>query len=310
MGVRAVIVVHDDSGQQRRFWAPWASKQNQIRYAAQFIHTTDQDGTPLTVDGYIAYITAHPDTLPAQDITDKGGYADPAETGDLDYRYQLWLCQTQRSVRYVVYNRYRDGSGWQPCEDLGTRGQLYEAAARMCRELASNIQRYMDRNNGFGMPGYPGAGHWHEQEAQFAEWLEHTDQQLLHRPGPAVVPPPRQYPLTARRMLARQVNTQLRRHYPEETIRSRMGTGGELTLTVPTRLADDTHASVITRIVGEALGQPFTCAVRLHRPSRHGVQTSSTCPDGNATLTLQPAQGAAADVDAVGVTATEDTASQ
>jgi hypothetical protein len=178
----------------------------------------------------------------------------------------------------------------------------------MCRELAANIQRYMDRNNGFGVPGYPGPGHWHEQEAQFAEWLEHTDQQLLHRPGPTVAPPPRQYPLTARRVLARQVNTRLRRQYPQETIRSRMGPGGELTLTVPTRLAADPHAALITRIVGEALGQPYTCAVRLHRPSRYGGQTGGARTQGNATLTLQPAHGTAAEGDAVGVSATEDTA--
>jgi len=41
VGVRAVILVHEDTGNQRRFWAAWASKQYQIPHLARFIHAAD-----------------------------------------------------------------------------------------------------------------------------------------------------------------------------------------------------------------------------------------------------------------------------
>jgi len=298
VGVRAVIVVRDDSGQERRFWAPWASKQYQIQYLAQFIHGADQDDTPLTLDGYIAYTASHPDTLPARDITEEGGYADPAETGDLDYRYQLLLCQTQRSFRYVVQDRDRDRHtpGWRVSEDLGTRGQLYEAAAWMCRELATTMQRYWDRSAGVGPPGHPGPDYWRQQERELAGWLEHTDPRPLHRPGPALQPVLPQYTLDAARSLAQQVNTRLRQHHPGVTIRTRVAPDGALTVTVPAELATDAEASRIAQLLGDLLGQPYTVAVRPHRPSRYGVRLGrdGTRTGVNATLTLRPVAAGAA----------------
>jgi len=292
MGVRAVIVVRDDSGQERRFWAPWASSHYQIQFLAEFIHTADHDGTPLTVGGYLAYTRAHPDTLPAHDITQDGGYADPAETGDLDHRYLLLLDNHQRTFRYVVYDRLpsRERSRWKVSHDLATRGDLFAAAARMCRQLAANSERYRADNNGVGPPGDPGPDFWREQEQEFTAWQADTDPRLLHQAGPT--PQPRRYTLTAARTLTRQVNTQLRKQYPGQTIRTRMSQDGLLTMTVPARLATDAETSRITQTVSDQLGQPYTVSVRPHRRSRYGA--ADTGAPVNATLILQPAHAASA----------------
>ena len=299
--------MRDDSGRERRFWAPRASKRYQIRYLAQFIHTADQDGTPLSVDGYIAYTATHPDTLPARDITEQGGYADPTETGDLDHRYQLLLGERERTFRYVVYDRLprREPNRWLVSDDLGSRGELYEAAARVCRELAANAQRCTDRDNGVGRPGDPGPDYWREQEREFTSWLRRTDPRLLHLP--ALPPVSQRYTLTAARALARQVNAKLRHHYPGVTIRTRVGPDGVFTMTVPARLATDTEAALITQVVGDLLGQPYTVSVRPHRPSRYSVHTGhdGTGPGVNATLTLRPAGTA----DPAATTAAQDHAS-
>jgi len=63
------------------------------------------------------------------------------------------------------------------------------------------------------------------------------------------------------------------------------------TMTVPARLATDTEASLITHVIGDVLGQPYTVSVRPHRPSRYGAHTGhdGTRPPVNATLTLRPA---------------------
>jgi len=308
MGVRAVIAVRDDSGHERRFWAPWASKRYQIRYLAQFIHTADHDGTPLNVDGYLAYTATRPDTLPAQDITEQGGYADPTETGDLDHRYQLLLGDRERTFCYIVYDRlpHWDPNRWLVSHDLGTRGDLYEAAARMCQQLATNAQRYMNSNNGVTRPGDPGPEHWREQEREFTGWLRRTDPRLLHLGAPP--PVARRYTLTAARALARQVNARLRHHYPGVTIRTRVGPDGVCTMTVPARLATDTEASLITHVVGDVLDQPYTVSVRPHRPSRYGAPTGydGTRPAVNATLTLRPVGTA----DPAATAAAEDHASR
>ena len=124
MGVRAVIVVRDDTGRYRRFWAAWASKQYQIPHLARFIHTTDEGTVPLSVAGYLAYTATHPGTLPAQDITGEGWYADPDDVGDLDHRYELELHSTERTFRYLVHDRIhhrgngRAQPGWRRSEEL------------------------------------------------------------------------------------------------------------------------------------------------------------------------------------------------
>src|SRR5205085_392430 len=43
MGVRAVIVVSDESGLRRRFWAAWASRHYQIPHLARLVHTADHN---------------------------------------------------------------------------------------------------------------------------------------------------------------------------------------------------------------------------------------------------------------------------
>jgi len=293
--MRAVIVVREDSGRERRFWAAWASKQYQIPHLARFIHLADHDGLPLTIAGYLAYVETHPDTLPAQDITDEDWYSNPDEVGDLDHRYELLLCQSERTFRYLVHDRDRgrDKPGWRRSEDLGTRAQLYEAAAQMCRELATNTQRYIDRTNGLAPPGWPSPQDWRHEEHQFTQWRDHTDPQLLHRPGPTQEPVPQWYAVRAARTRARRINTRLRAEYPGVTIRTRVGTDGMISLTVPARLATDSEASRITEVIGSLLGQTFTVSARPHRASRYTARSRPAHPHTavNATLTLRPRGG-------------------
>ena len=288
MGVRAVILVHEDTGQQRRFWAAWASKQYQIPHLARFIHAADSDGLPLNVAGYLAYVATHPDTLPAQDITGEGWYSNPEEVGDLDHRYELLLCQTQRTFRYVVDDRtrYRDKPGWRRSEGIGTRAQLYDAAARMCRELASSTQRYTERNSGVTPPGWPSPQDWRDQEHQFTQWCDQIDPHLLQLPGPAIEPVPQWYAVRAARSQAKRINIRLWEVYPGTSIRTRVGTDGTVSLTVPASLATDTEAAQIAQRIGGLLGVTFTASVRPHRRSRHAVHNG---PHGaQATLTLRP----------------------
>lgn len=384
MGVRAVIVVGEDSGRQRRFWAAWASPEYQIRYVAQLIHTADHDGTPLNVDAYIAFAATYPGTLPADDITEEDGVfvgtcpgtsavtcsgptgidvrrlvtslgptrpvgsggasdanlpgpgagsidggveprevgtarcaplvgplligalepepppeingdSDPAQTGDLDHRYRLLLSPAKRSFRYLVYKRGRhlDRPGWRLGEDLRSRGELYEAAARMCRNMAAYNQRYMARNNGFPPPHGPSLEDLRQQEREFVAWLRHTDPPLLQRPGPPLHSATR-YTLAAARRLAREISARLRRHYPGVTIRTRLAPDGVLSVTVPVRLACDTDTALITEVVGDLLGQLYTVDVRLHRPSRRRAHVGNDDAGRavNATLTLRPADAA------------------
>jgi hypothetical protein len=298
VGVRAVIVVRDHSGRERRFWAAWASKQYQIPHLARFVQTADRDGIPLSVAGYLAYVATHPGTLPAHDITDDGGYGNPDEVGDLDHRYELLLCQPDRTFRYLVRDRdrYQDKPGWRSSEDLGTRAQLYEAAARMCRELAANIQRYANRNNGVVPPGWPSAQDWRDDEHQFTQWRDMTDPQLMDRPGPAVEPVPQWYALRAARAQSRQINMRLRQEYSDAGIRTRVSGDGIVSLTVPAGLATDAQAARIAQTVGAVCGRTFTVSVRHHRPSRYSIHSAhrDSEPRVNATLTLRPQDRGAA----------------
>ena len=220
MGVRAVIVVRDDTGRYRRFWAAWASKQYQIPHLARFIHTTDEGTVPLSVAGYLAYTATHPGTLPAQDITGEGWYADPDDVGDLDHRYELELHSTERTFRYLVHDRIhhrgngRAQPGWRRSEELATRAQLYEAAARMSRELAANTSRYAERNNGAVPPGSPTPQDWREREHTFTEWSARTDPKLLRRPGPAIEPVPQWFAVRTARTQSRRISARLRETYP------------------------------------------------------------------------------------------------
>ena len=297
MGVRAVIVVRDDSGRCRRFWAAWASKQFQIPHLARFIHATDEYDTPLSVEGYAAWVAAHPRTLPGEDITDEGWYANPDEIGDLDHRYELLLNEAERTVRYIVHDRdgSRDAAGWRRSEDLATRAQLYEAAARMCRELAGNAKRYAERNNEILPAGWPRPQDWRDEERTFTEWLAHTDAQLLHRPGATIQPVPHWFAVRAARAQSRDISARIRQTYPGASVRTRVGIDGVISLTVPAHLATDTDAARITEIVGSLLGQRFTATVRPHRRSRHSVHSGQTPHAAvNATLTLRPHLEAAA----------------
>ncbi|MEV4199388.1 hypothetical protein [Micromonospora globbae] len=296
MGVRAVIVVRDDTGHTRRFWAAWASKQFQIPHLARFIHTTDEGAVPLSVAGYLAYTATHPGTLPAQDITDERWYADPDDVGDLDHRYELALRATERTFRYLVHDRDHGGDrpGWRRGEELATRAQLHEAAARMCRELAANTQRYAERNNGAVPPGWPTAQDWREQEDIFTEWSARTDPHLLHRPGPSIEPVPQWFAVRAARAQSRRISAALRETHPGANVRTRVGAGGVISLTVPVHLATDGEAARITELVGGLLGHAFTVTVRPHRRPRHGVHGGQTVqPAVNATLTLRPRPNAA-----------------
>ena len=299
MGVRAVIVVREDTGPQRRFWSGWASKQYQIPHLARFVHTTDEVGLPLSVAGYLAYAATHPDTLPARDITLAGGYGDPNEVGDLDHRYELLLCPSARSVRYLVYDRNRDRYGekpsWRRSEDLGTRAVLYQAAARMCRELVVSTERYLAAGNRSIPSGWPTAQHWRDDGQQFVEWLAESDHQLLHRRGPTAGPVPQWYALGVARAQVRQINTVLRKQFPGMSIRTRVAADGTVSLTVPAVLATGTNTAWITQALSSLLGCAFTASARTHRPSRYTIHSGSTGSPAAAyvTLTLQPHDAAA-----------------
>ena len=293
MGVRAVIVVADDVGQERRFWAPWASKQLRlIPHLARFIHAADRDGIPLNVGGYLTYVATRPGTLPAQDLTGEGWFSDPGQVGDLERRYELLLRQSERTFRYRVYDQERclQPRGWRCREDLGTRAQLYEAASRTCQELAGNTQRYLDRNNGVTPPHWPSPQDWREQEHQFTQWRRHTDPQLLHRSGPTTPPVPQWYAVRAARTQAKQINTRLREAYPGTHMRTRVEVDGTVNVTVPVALATDTETARIAQTLSTLLGQTFTVSVRPHRPSRHTIHSGGCGPraSANATLTLRP----------------------
>src|SRR5437762_8508499 len=134
MGAPAVITVTDHTGQSRRFYGHWASPQYQIPHLAEFIHQADTDGTPLSLDAYLAYVAVHPNTLPGQDITTQRWHRDPTKADGLDYRYTLRLTADDTELRYTVAARdLHDRERMRPVEDLTGRIQIYAGAARMCR---------------------------------------------------------------------------------------------------------------------------------------------------------------------------------
>jgi hypothetical protein len=290
MGVRAVIVVRDDSGDERQFRSGWASKQLQIPHLARFVHTADRDGSALSVAGYLDYVATHPHTLPSHDITDDSRYRRPDAVGDLDHRYELLLRQSGRTFRYLVYDRSRDTRAWQCSEDLATRTELYEAAARMCRDLAANTQRQRDANHGLTPPGWPSPQAWQRAARLFLRWRDTTGSDLRNRPGPAREPTPQWYAVHTARTQSRRINTRLRQHYPGVNIRTRVSADGVIRLTIPAELATDAEAARIAEHVGDLCGRTFTTAVRTHRPSRYSVHNGQTPPHAqvNATLTLRP----------------------
>jgi len=301
MGVRAVIVVHDESGLRRRFWSAWASKQYQIPHLARLVHAADHRNLPLTMDGYRAFIAAHPGTLPALDITDAGRYADPATLGDLDHRYELRLWHSDRTFRFQVQDRDRStqGTGWRRAEELVTRAQLYEAAARMCREMATSSERYAHRH-GAVPAGGPRPQDWRAEAATFTGWLSDTDRRLLHQARQQAVSDgsvPEWYAVRVAREQARRIGARLREQYPGVQVRTRVAVDGVITLTVPALLATDAEAPRIAETVGGLLGRPFTVIVRAHRRSRqhvHNGRRDRSDARRNATLTLRPDDGVAA----------------
>jgi hypothetical protein len=296
MGVRAVIVVSDESGRRRRFRSAWASKQVQIPHLARFVHTADHNDLPLSIEGYVAYTATHPDTLPAEDITDHDGYADPNAVGDLDHRYELHLRQRERTFRYLVHDRDREPNRppWRQVEDLTTRAQLFQTAARMCRRLAGATQRYADRNRGIP-PGWPSPQDWRDEADRFTAWLADTDPALLHRAGPAVGAVPAWFAVRTAREVSYRLRAHLREQYPDVQIRTRISGDGVVTLTVPVHLATDAAAARIADLVSDLLGRAFTLSVRPHRRSRHSSRTGgATHAPVNATLTLRPSDTATA----------------
>ena len=176
MGAPAVITITDHTGLTRRFYGHWASPQHQIPHLAQFIHQADADGTALTLAAYTAYVAAHPNTLPGEDITDQRWHRDPTKADGLDYRYTLQLSEHDDGLRYTVAERDRphDWERMRPAEDLTGRGQIYTGAARMCRQMAATTRRLVDRNGGHPVPG-PAADQWQAEADRYDAWAgEHT----------------------------------------------------------------------------------------------------------------------------------------
>lgn len=288
MGVRAVLVIEDESGQRRRFWASWASKQYQIPHLARFLHAADRDGAPLSVDTYLDYVAVYPGTLPGDDVTGRGGYTDPREVGDLDYRYELALRESDRTFRYLVHERDRgpDARVWRRSEELATRARLYAAAARMCQELAANTQRYADRNGGVVPAPWPSAPEWRGEATTFTQWADHAATQPDDVPGPSIDPVSERYAVGAARARSRRISARLREDYPDAAIRTRVSADGVITLTVPVALATDTESARIAAVIGGLFDHTFTLDVR---PARHGARgVASPQPAATTMLTLRP----------------------
>jgi hypothetical protein len=171
MGAPAVITVTDHTGAERRFYGHSASPQYQIPHLAQFIHQADTDQVPLTVAAYVAYIAAHPNTLPGEDITAEPWHQDPSRADGLDYRYTLALALDDEGLRYTAAERDQphDRERMRPAEDLTGRAQLYAAAARMCRQMATTTRRLTDRNGGNPLPG-PSAQAWEAEAIRYDAW--------------------------------------------------------------------------------------------------------------------------------------------
>jgi hypothetical protein len=286
MGVRAVIVVRDDSGREQRFWAAWASKQFQIPHLARFIHDTDLDQYPLTLAGYLACATGHPGTLPSTDITDSGGYADPNEAGDLDHRYELLLSAARRSFRFLVYDRDRHGTGWQRSHVLASRSQLYSAAGDMCLEMAINTDLAIARGSG-RPPGWASPQEWRAEAATFLGWIAATDPDLLQLVGPPIEQLPEWFVVRTSRSQRRQIADALRQLYPGIAFRVRVGPGPVISLTVPADLAVTREAQRIAALVGTVCGLSFTAHVRRHRTRAGQVHKGQTAT-AHATVTLRP----------------------
>ena len=181
MGAPAVITVTDHTGATRRFYGHWASPQYQIPHLAQFIHQADTDATALTLATYLAYVAAHPNTLPGEDITDQRWHRDPTIADGLDYRYTLHLDEPDDQLRYTVAQRDRphDRERMRAGEDLVGRAQIYAGAARMCRQMATTTRQLVERNGGHPVPG-PTADQWQVEADQYHAWAgEHPG------PGPA-----------------------------------------------------------------------------------------------------------------------------
>jgi len=176
MGAPAVITVTDHTGQSRRFYGHWASPQYQIPHLAQFIHQADADRTAPTLATYLAYLAAHPNTLPSEDITAERWFSDASKSDGLDYRYTLHLAEDDGGLRYTVAERDRP-HGWErmrTAENLTGRGQIYTGAARMCRQMAATTRRWVQRNGGHPVPG-PTAEQWQTEADQYDAWAgEHT----------------------------------------------------------------------------------------------------------------------------------------
>jgi hypothetical protein len=177
MGAPAVITVTDHIGVTRRFYGHWASPQYQIPHLAEFVHQADADRRPLTIAAYLAYVAAHPGTLPGEDITTERWHRDPATADGLDYRYTLVLAEHDDGLRYTVAERDRphDRDRMRPVEDLTGRARIYAAAARLCRQTATTTRQLVERNGGQPLPG-PSAEAWHAEADRYDAWAAaHTN---------------------------------------------------------------------------------------------------------------------------------------
>jgi hypothetical protein len=183
MGAPAVIIVTDHTGQSRRFYGHWASPQYQIPHLAEFIHRADEAHTPLTVAAYLAYVAAHPNTLPGEDITGQRWHRNPRKADGLDYRYTLHLAEDDTGLRYTVAERdLHDRERMRASEDLTGRAPIYAAAARMYRQMAATTRRLAER--GHPLPG-PSAQTWEAEAERYDDWADKqtaTDAEAPPRP--------------------------------------------------------------------------------------------------------------------------------
>ncbi|GAA0475591.1 hypothetical protein Aca07nite_84520 [Actinoplanes capillaceus] len=141
MGAHAVVTIIDRQGQTRSYWAPWASPDYLVPAVAEFVAWADQQQYRLTADTWLAFADTYPGTLPREDVTGTAA-ADPADVGDLDYRYELVMHDDSRALRLRVF-QLRDPGG-QPRSylfDELTRATLFGEAARLCDLLADRADQ-------------------------------------------------------------------------------------------------------------------------------------------------------------------------
>lgn len=132
-------------GPIHRLYTDWGSPEYQIPHLADFYAWTTDERQPLTVDGFLAFATAHPGRLPSQQPI-------AAEAPVVDYSYQLTLSDHSLGLHLLVAHR----PGLRDAPTLPapiTQGNLFAVAAGMCERVADRVGRFAASHDGLVIPG-------------------------------------------------------------------------------------------------------------------------------------------------------------